>query len=260
MFVIRPKTQFGELGGEAIFECQATGHPRPTLFWSIEGERSLILPGSKVKNIEASNSTDGSSVLSIYQLTRSDHGKVVVCSAVNSIGSVSTRVILSVNQDTNLPPPLIIHGPLNQTLVTGTTVSMPCRATGSPQPLVSWFKDGISIIQDERIDIDRNGMLTIDELNKSVDTGLYTCVASSKTGKSTWSGFLKLEDRNNVNAKFYRAPEASTFPGQPGRQMAFYFYRQNKSEFNVVHIHMKWKWKCLLVFPSTTMPLCDVHG
>lgn len=137
-------------------------------------------------------------------------------SAVNSIGSVSTRVILSVNQEELLPPPIIIHGPQNQTLVTGTTVSMPCISTGTPQPLISWFKDGISIIQDERIDIDRNGQLTIDDLQKSLDSGVYTCVASSQTGKSTWSGFLKLEDRNNVNAKFYRAPEASMFPGQPG--------------------------------------------
>lgn len=195
---------------------QATGYPKPTLYWSIEGDRSLILPGKKLKNIEASTSTDGGSVLSIYQLTHADNGKVVVCSAMNNIGSVSTRVILSVNQEAALPPPIIAFGPQNQTLVTGTTVSMPCKAIGSPQPLVTWFKDGISMIQDERIDIDVNGVLTIDDLNKNLDSGLYTCVASSQTGKSTLSGFLKLEDRNNVNAKFYRAPEASTFPSQPG--------------------------------------------
>lgn len=79
-FVIRPKTQFGEVGGEAIFECQATGSPQPTLYWSIEGDRLLILPGTKVRNIEASKSTEGSSsFLSFYQLSRSDNGKVVVC-------------------------------------------------------------------------------------------------------------------------------------------------------------------------------------
>lgn len=225
-FVIRPKAQIGEIGGEAIFECDAIGYPTPTLFWSIEGDRSLIFPGSKVKNIEASTSDDDVNVLSIYQLKPSDNGKIIVCSAVNSVGSISTRVVLSVSQLDDAPPPLIIHGPLNQTLVTGTMTTMPCKAAGNPQPLVSWYKDGSPVIQDERIDIDESGVLTIVDLNKSTDSGLYSCVASSKTGKSTWSGFLKLEDRNNVNVKFYRAPEASMFPGQPGK---WHFNRQNKN-------------------------------
>lgn len=54
-------------------------------------------------------------------------------------------------------------------------------------------------------------------MNKNEDSGHYTCVALSKTGKSTWSGSLKLESPTNPNIKFYRAPEASTFPGQPGK-------------------------------------------
>lgn len=185
----------------------------------------MIFPGSKVKNVEASVSDDDGSVLSIYQLSHSDDGKIIVCSAVNSAGSVSTRVVLSVSRLDDSPPPLIMHGPANQTLVTGTIASMPCKAAGNPTPLISWYKDGSPVIQDERIDIDESGVLTIVDLNKNLDSGLYSCVASSKTGKSTWSGFLKLEDRNNVNVKFYRAPEASTFPGQPGK---WHFNRQNK--------------------------------
>jgi roundabout, axon guidance receptor 2 len=216
-FVIRPKTQIGDLGGEVIFECQATGYPEPTLFWTVEGDRSLIVPGSKVKNAEASISADGGSILSIDEITRADNGKVVVCSAVNSVGSVSTRVVLSVNLQEDTPPPLIIQGPMNQTLPILSIASLPCRATGNPQPVLSWYKDGIPVVQNDRVIIDENGMLTIRELSKNDDTGLYTCVASSRSGKSTWSGFLRIDSPTNPNIRFYKAPEASAFPSPPGK-------------------------------------------
>ncbi|KAG5676557.1 hypothetical protein PVAND_006381 [Polypedilum vanderplanki] len=190
-FTIRPKSQVGELNGEVIFECQATGYPEPTLFWTIEGNRTLILPGIKSKNIEASLTADGGSILSIDEIDRSDNGKVIVCSAVNSVGSVSTRVVLTVNLQDDTPPPQTFKD--------------------------LWYKDGIPVAQSDKITIDDNGLLTITELNKNDDTGLYTCVASSKSGKSTWSGFLKLENPTNPNIKFFRAPESSTFPGQPGK-------------------------------------------
>lgn len=216
-FVIRPKSQIGELGSEVIFECQATGYPEPTLFWNIEGNRSLILPGTRTKNIEASSTADGGSILSIDEIDRADNGKVVVCSAVNSVGSVSTRVVLSVNLQDDSPPPLIIHGPMNQTLPIKSVASLPCKVSGTPQPVVSWYKDGIPVSPSEKISIELNGLLTITDLNKNDDSGLFTCVASSKSGKSTWSGYLKLENPTNPNIKFYRAPESSTFPGQPGK-------------------------------------------
>lgn len=51
------------------------------------------------------------------------------------------------------------------------------------------------------------------------DEGLYTCVASSPSGKATWSATLYLEPRTNPNAVFFRSPEASTLPGPPSRPL-----------------------------------------
>lgn len=39
-------------------------------------------------------------------------------------------------------PPIILQGPANQTLALGSSVWLPCRVTGTPQPSVQWKKDG----------------------------------------------------------------------------------------------------------------------
>ncbi|XP_053673919.1 roundabout homolog 2-like, partial [Anopheles nili] len=216
-FLVRPKTQLVEPGSEALFECQATGHPYPTLFWAIEGNRTLLLPGSRMGSVEVTQNVDGTSVFSISQIGRMDNGKVIVCSAVNSVGSVSTRVVLSVNLQDDRPPPVILQGPSNQTLPIKSVAILPCRATGIPNPVISWYKDGIPVLASEKNNISDTGTLTIADLSKSDSSGLYTCVASSKSGKTTWSAMLKVDTPTNPNIKFYRAPEASTFPGSPGK-------------------------------------------
>uniref|UniRef100_A0A182PK71 Roundabout n=1 Tax=Anopheles epiroticus TaxID=199890 RepID=A0A182PK71_9DIPT len=216
-FLVRPKNLLIEPGSEALFECQATGHPYPTLFWSVEGNRTLLLPGSRMDNVEVTQNVDGTSVLSITQVSRMDNGKVIVCSAVNSVGSVSTRVVLSVNLQDDRPPPLILQGPCNQTLPVKSVAILPCKASGIPQPVISWYKDGIPVLASDKINITETGTLSIADLSKIDDSGLYTCVASSKSGKTTWSAVLRIDVPTNPNIKFYRAPEAATYPGSPGK-------------------------------------------
>lgn len=215
-FTIRPKTQLVELGKEAIFECQANGFPKPTTFWSIEGNRTLMFPGFKHDRIEVTLTPEGRTLLSIQNIQRIDAGKIIVCSAVNGVGSTSTRVVLSINTQEERPPPIIVQGPANQTLPIKSMATLPCKTVGGPIVTIAWYKDGIPLVLTDRLNLTQSGTLTIADLNKDEDAGLYTCVASTRSGKSTWSAYLKLEAPTNPNIRFYRAPEASTFPGQPG--------------------------------------------
>lgn len=48
---------------------------------------------------------------------------------------------------------------------------------------------------------------------------MYTCVASSRSGKATWSAVLKLDSRTNPNAHFFRSPEPTSLPGPPSRPL-----------------------------------------
>lgn len=181
-----------------------------------------MFPGTKHDRVDITVTPEGRSILSISKVQRTDAGKIVVCSAVNSVGSISSRVVLTLNTQEERPPPVIVQGPTNQTLPIKSVATLVCKTMGNPIPIVSWYKDGIPVVQSARVNISFAGTLTITDLNKDQDAGLYTCVASSRSGKSTWSAFLRVEMPTNPNIKFYRAPEPSNFPGQPGK-LAFFF-------------------------------------
>lgn len=214
-FVIRPTAQTVDAQGDATFECQTRGYPRPTLFWSVDNNRSIVFPGMSVGNLNATSSGEGLSVLTISQVKRSDNGLVVICSALNSIGSINARAKLSISTQDDRPPPIIIRGPVNQTLPLKSIVRLECIAMGVPTPIISWYRDGIPLLPTNRINLTESGILTISDLNKDTDQGLYTCVASSRSGKSTWSGYLRLEPPTNPNIKFFRAPEPEKIPSPP---------------------------------------------
>lgn len=177
-----------------------------------------MFAGHKYDNIDIALTPEGRSVLSVTSIKRADSGKIIMCSAVNSVGSVSSRVVLSINTQEDRPPPIILQGPLNQTLPIKSMATLPCKTSGTPTPIVSWYKNGIPVLHSKRISTSTDtGTLTITDLNKDDDAGLFTCVASSRSGKSTWSAYLKVDVPTNPNIKFFRAPDPNTFPGQPGR-------------------------------------------
>lgn len=55
----KPQDQSVDLGKDAVFECASEGNPRPSLFWSVEGNRSLLFPGAKVDRFSASSTPEG---------------------------------------------------------------------------------------------------------------------------------------------------------------------------------------------------------
>lgn len=215
--VIRPSPKVVEAPLDVSFECKAVGQPPPLLFWSVEGNRSLIFPPNHFDRFETTITPESSSILTLPSTAKSDNGVVIVCSAVNAVGSVSVRARLTISSQEDRPPPIILLGPVNQTLPVKSVANLVCKAIGQPTPIISWYLDGNPVVHSERINITEQGSLIISDLDKNSDQGLYTCVASSRSGKSTWSGFLKLDLPTNPNIKFYRAPEVPAFPSSPGK-------------------------------------------
>lgn len=216
--VVRPTAQTVESGEEVKFHCHSQGSPQPFIFWSLEGNRTLIFDGSSNSRYFAVTSTDGKSTLTLTNTTVQDSGTVVVCSAVNEAGSASARARLTITSKEDRPPPVIMRGPSNQTLPIKSTAMFSCEANGNPTPVISWYKDSIPVLTSHRIDISDSGTLIISGLEKT-DEGTYTCVVSSRFGKATWSGFLKVDNPKNPNIHFFRAPDAQMLPGPPGRPL-----------------------------------------
>ncbi|KAK9503659.1 hypothetical protein O3M35_010174 [Rhynocoris fuscipes] len=213
---LKPTDQIVEVDDDAVFTCGIDGNPRPSVFWSIEGNRTLLYPGESMDRFHASLTPEGQAVLTLQNVVRNDSGIVVVCSAVNQAGSDTWRARLSVTSPDENPPPVIVIGPANQTLPLKSVAALTCNATGQPNPIITWYKDGLAVLPQPRINISETGTLQINDLVKS-DSGLYTCVASSRSGKATWSAYLRLESPTNPNIAFFRSPEPSTFPGPPSR-------------------------------------------
>ena len=72
----------------------------------------------------------------------------------------------------------------------GSEVRLFCRASGSPQPTISWVgPDDHPIASDTKYNIMENGDLVIKDLSWS-DMGGFTCIASNQNGDDRSSTFL----------------------------------------------------------------------
>lgn len=100
------------------------------------------------------------------------------------------------------PPPLpssavaptLVSGPVDTAQLTTTTVDLPCNVTGQPRPLVTWFKDGVTLVRSDgylnasvaasaggRLAVLEEGSLRIQQVQHS-DQGSYSCAASNPNG------------------------------------------------------------------------------
>ncbi|XP_060521522.1 roundabout homolog 2-like [Cylas formicarius] len=226
-FITRPLAQTIEAGQEVSFHCSVTGSPKPLIFWSFEGDRALVYPGSPSGNFEAFTSTEGQSTLILKDAQVQHSGTVVICSGVNAAGSVSTRTRLTVTSKEDRPPPVITRGPTNQTLPIHSVAYLNCEASGNPKPVISWYKEGVPVSPSNKVNMSNPSQVEIYKLHKE-DSGAYTCVASSKMGKATWTGHLLVENPKNPNINFFKAPESVMVPGPPSRPHAL-----NQSEGSV---------------------------
>uniref|UniRef100_A0A673XCU9 Roundabout, axon guidance receptor, homolog 2 (Drosophila) n=1 Tax=Salmo trutta TaxID=8032 RepID=A0A673XCU9_SALTR len=183
-FIIRPRDQIVAQGRTATFPCETKGNPQPAVFWQKEGSQPGAFP----------EHTD---------LTRKNMVRKTAC----LVQSSTTRPIL--------PPPIIRRGPSNQTLRVDSVALLKCQASGDPIPSISWLKDGVSLLgKDPRMSLQELGSLQMRSLRLS-DSGIYTCVAASSSGETSWSAFLEVKDQAGVMVIKNR--DDNELPGPPSK-------------------------------------------
>ncbi|XP_059824987.1 roundabout homolog 2 isoform X4 [Hypanus sabinus] len=213
-FVVRPRDQIVPQGRTAIFPCETKGNPQPAIFWQKEGSQNLLFPNQPPQpSSRFAVSADGD--LTITNIQRSDAG-YYICQALTVAGSILAKAQLEVTDAlTDRPPPIIRQGPANQTLGVDGTALLKCQATGEPIPTVSWLKDGVSLLgKDPRMSLQELGSLQIKNL-RVMDSGIYTCVATSSSGETSWSAFLEVRESgpSTVNVK----TDVDALPGSPSK-------------------------------------------
>ena len=85
---------------------------------------------------------------------------------------------------------------MNLTVVQGNDVRLPCRASGVPAPVITWYrKDRGSMPRRHRVN---NGRLHIPDISKA-EGGTFVCLATNVLGSKTTEATITVNG-NSVDA------------------------------------------------------------
>ncbi|XP_047443825.1 hemicentin-1 isoform X2 [Mugil cephalus] len=162
-----------------VIACTASGIPEPTILWSkdgmklpTQGQGYSILPAGPVEITSA----------------ELGHAGRYTCTANNVAGSTHRHVQLTVQE-----LPLIQSHPSSLDVILNNPTTLPCRATGSPRPTITWQKEGINIpTRGGSFTILPNGSLQISKASVS-DSGTYICVAQNPAGTALGKTKLRVQ-------------------------------------------------------------------
>ncbi|XP_068104559.1 hemicentin-2 [Hyperolius riggenbachi] len=145
-----------------VLECDVSGSPPPAVSWWKDGFQLSV-------NVAK---------LQIDEISIDDEG-VYTCVAANSAGEGRRDVVLNV-----LVPPNIEPTDVNHTVVENLPASLECLASGSPLPVVSWYKGGQLLSGMPGITFLNEGKILQIERVGVADAGEYVCVASNTAGST----------------------------------------------------------------------------
>ncbi|XP_028269954.1 hemicentin-1 isoform X2 [Parambassis ranga] len=163
-----PRVEYTAVLGQPVsLECVADGQPQPEVTWHKDRR-----PVSDSAHIHVfANGT-----LAITSTQRSDAG-LYTCTAKNLAGRASHDMRLLI-----LVPPMIPATQTELSVIQGFQALLPCAAQGSPEPRVSWEKDGVMVPSlPGKFTVLRSGELILERAEPG-DAGVFTCVATNTAG------------------------------------------------------------------------------
>uniref|UniRef100_A0A914DW50 Neogenin n=1 Tax=Acrobeloides nanus TaxID=290746 RepID=A0A914DW50_9BILA len=167
-FALEPRGQVITSGESFILECLVNGHPKPRVRW-LHASSPVVEDGSHIKRVGA----DRTSLL--IEKSGSQDGGVYTCRAENGDDSIDASATISIRI-----PPTITALPKEQVMQETTDVEFECKTIGDPQPRVTWYKNGETIIPSEYFMI-TDTKLKVLGLVKD-DQGIYQCIADNDAG------------------------------------------------------------------------------
>ncbi|KAL4635075.1 hemicentin-1 [Arapaima gigas] len=177
----RPPERSVILHKSVTLQCVANGIPAPVITWLKDG-RPVTSTKDHLK-IESAGR-----MLEIVKAALEDAGRYT-CVATNAAGEAQQHIRLNVHEPPSIPGGGKI---VNETILAGFPIQLHCRATGSPVPAITWFKNGQPLTNTAGVTLlNRNQVLEIDNAQMS-DTGLYRCVAVNVAGSTELFHYLQV--------------------------------------------------------------------
>ncbi|XP_078046329.1 ecdysone-inducible gene L2 isoform X1 [Augochlora pura] len=195
------------VGSRIELECKASGSPPPEILWFTgSGTNEQLVQYVKANTHSLYDTAEEwkgvariNSKLVLECVTPDDAGLIYCASVSATEVKVSTPTRLLVNNDENAnsnctsesDPTITLYSPTRVANI-GATVILPCRATGKPEPEISWvdnFNEPLSSSTNLRHRVLDNGDLLIEELMWE-DMGGYTCQVKSGHRQQIVSTFL----------------------------------------------------------------------
>ncbi|KAK3888336.1 hypothetical protein Pcinc_007597 [Petrolisthes cinctipes] len=189
-FVRGPSDREVQEGKLVRFEARATGRPYPEVTWYINGQQVVDDNTHKVLVNESGNHS-----LMISKAALSDAG-VITCVAKNKSGEATYQCNLNVLEAQQMVSPKFVERYQQTSVSEGETVVLQCRAVGTPMPVLSWQKDGVTIENTANVMVqyDNNGASCLQVLSAgTADAGWYQCNAQNSAGSTATRARLHVQ-------------------------------------------------------------------
>ncbi|XP_061490012.1 hemicentin-1 isoform X2 [Rhineura floridana] len=152
--------------------CEVSGNPFPIITWYKDDVQVVESSTLQILN--------NGKLLKLLKASTHDTGQYS-CKATNIAGSSEKFFII----DVRVPP--TIRGadtPKEVSVILSQNATLECRVSGSPFPIIQWFKDGKPLfLGDPNIKVLDKGQILHIKSARRIDKGRYQCSAANSAGK-----------------------------------------------------------------------------
>ncbi|KAL1234264.1 Fasciclin-2 [Trichinella spiralis] len=175
-FFDTPITQHPRDGSDAVIVCHVKADPPASILWY---RNDQLITEENERNYKLLN---GNSELLIPTFSVERDNGIYRCEALQE--ETGDFQSLEITVEAYVKPEITFISP-SMEVFEKSQAHLLCTATGTPNPEISWLKDGHRIAPDKKYEINlQSGEMVINDVD-SEDAGIYTCQAENSVESTT---------------------------------------------------------------------------